>query len=665
MNRTIPWLATVVVMLGASLDCSALGLGSPRTSAVLGRPLDISVPVRVEPGEGLSAECISADVSFGDVPVRPSLVRVRIEPSGAPDEQLIRVTTDQAVEEPIVTLTVNANCAARLGRTYTVFADPPRVQPAPPQQAVAPVPARRSESARADVPPPSGIAPPAAGPAPTAPKPAPARPRAARVARGTPTAPAPARRDAAVAAAPAEAPARARRPAAAPPVKSAGPRLQLDALDAELAAPTLRLSDQLSTPKPQTADERQAAAAAWQAMNATPDERVRENERLQALERSLQEMRAESSRTRETLEQLQAQLRRAEEARYANPLVYVLVAICVLMALMLAWVLRRQAGARALWAPSALPLESRSADMDGIPPRPGRPAASPPDAEVTSPDAKLAVAATEANRRQQEVYSAAVAAQRTVAIPRESLVAAAPAMEEGAHSGKVSVEELIDLEQQAEFFVALGQEESAIDLLRSHVLGYPDGSPLPYLKLLEIYQRRGERHHYEDIRAQFNERFNAYAPGWEDALADGRSLEDYPTVISRLQSLWESPPRALEVLQASLLRRDASAQTFDLPAYRELLMLYSVARDRVEGSPADGEIDVLLPLGDDDDEFSHSMLEPLMATTPIKPYDGVMPEHGVDLELEPHEPPPAAAQPSRIDFEPIHLDLPHDDRRGS
>src|SRR6185369_12997803 len=68
----------------------------------------------------------------------------------------------------------------------------------------------------------------------------------------------------------------------------------------------------------------------------------------------------------------------------------------------------------------------------------------------------------------------------------------------------VSAEELIDLEQQAEFFVVLGQDEAAIDLLVGHLRDSGGTSPLPYLKLLEIYRRRGERESYERTRERFN-----------------------------------------------------------------------------------------------------------------------------------------------------------------
>ena len=101
---------------------------------------------------------------------------------------------------------------------------------------------------------------------------------------------------------------------------------------------------------------------------------------------------------------------------------------------------------------------------------------------------------------------------------------------------ELSVEELIDLEQQADFFVVLGQDEAAIDLLMGHVRSSGGVSPLPYLKLLEIYRRRGEHDSYERVRERFNRRFSAYAPDWDVDLTHGRTLESYPGVVPRLRS---------------------------------------------------------------------------------------------------------------------------------
>ena len=166
---------------------------------------------------------------------------------------------------------------------------------------------------------------------------------------------------------------------------------------------------------------------------------------------------------------------------------------------------------------------------------------------------------------------------------------------------ELSVEELIDLEQQAEFFVVLGQDEAAIELLMSHVRNDGGISPLPYLKLLEIYKRRGDADAYERIRDRFNRRFNAYAPDWASDLQQGLSLEAYPETVQRLQELWGAPAKAMETLAAALFRRDASDQTYDLPAYRELLFLYAIARDFQEHGVADlgRDVDLLLPMHDD------------------------------------------------------------------
>jgi hypothetical protein len=95
----------------------------------------------------------------------------------------------------------------------------------------------------------------------------------------------------------------------------------------------------------------------------------------------------------------------------------------------------------------------------------------------------------------------------------------------------VSVDELIDLEQQAEFFLVLGEEDAAIDLLMVHLRSTGGISPLPYLKLLEIYRRRQDRESYERMRKRFDRRFNAVAPEWDTDLERGRELQDYPAVL--------------------------------------------------------------------------------------------------------------------------------------
>ena len=122
---------------------------------------------------------------------------------------------------------------------------------------------------------------------------------------------------------------------------------------------------------------------------------------------------------------------------------------------------------------------------------------------------------------------------------------------------------------------------------------------MPYLQLLEIHQRRGDRASYEEVRQAFQRRFNAFAPEWSSDLHFGRALEEYPQAIARLQALWPTPLHAMQSLDSLLFRRSEGDETFDFPAYRELLFLYSIARELAGNVETDfGSIDLFLPLED-------------------------------------------------------------------
>jgi hypothetical protein len=226
---------------------------------------------------------------------------------------------------------------------------------------------------------------------------------------------------------------------------------------------------------------------------------------------------------------------------------------------------------------------------------------------------------------------------------------------------ELSVEELMDLEQQAEFFIVLGQDDAAIELLMSHVRTDGGNSPLPYLKLLEIHRRLGDVDSYERIRERFNRRFNAYAPDFAADPQEGRSLVDYPETIERLQSLWATPARVMQTLDASLFRRNKGDATFDLPAYRELLFLYAIARDLAEsvGVPPSTGVDLLLPLDESAEEpvsrlsASSGVSHSAYADTTTLPVDLNLADHRAATSPEPGR--GDAAQPGFIDF---HLDLP-------
>ena len=229
-----------------------------------------------------------------------------------------------------------------------------------------------------------------------------------------------------------------------------------------------------------------------------------------------------------------------------------------------------------------------------------------------------------------------------------------PAAERAGSLRDVTIEELIDLEQQAEFFVVLGQDEAAIDLLVEHLRSTGGGSPLPYLKLLEIHHRRGNRDAYDRTRSRFNQRFNAYAPEWEAGLEHGLDLEDYPGIVPRLQQAWPRPLDAMAELEALLFRK-SHGELFDLPAYRDVLFLYSLARDLLDREAAhSGDVDLLLPLSDGG-QFRPTAPHPYFGLERRSVFDGSgsdeAPTAPVDLDLS------SANEPLRI-FAPLSASQP-------
>jgi hypothetical protein len=166
---------------------------------------------------------------------------------------------------------------------------------------------------------------------------------------------------------------------------------------------------------------------------------------------------------------------------------------------------------------------------------------------------------------------------------------------------------------------------------------------MPYLKLLDIHRRRGDAPAYEDVRQQFNQRFNGYAPAWDAPPAASTPLEAREDVMARLQDAWPTPPRAMGVLEELLFRTSPGAEPFDLDAYREALFLYELARDRIEHEASMSTVDLELPIGP---EFAPGelVMHPLRATMPVMPDPSVSRPLDVDLELdvllvdEPHEP---------------------------
>lgn len=600
------------LLLGLAFGCigqgaAALGFGAVPGAVVLGQPVDLRIPLRLEPGEDVGPECVGATVYFGDQLQQRGTTTAALVPAlpGA-TERVLRIVTTTRISEPVVTVEVFAGCGSRIARNFTLFADPPLFE-APATLASAPSASTPAVAAAETVPPAAAdrAAPVAAEAAPRPPRPRPpakrARPRPAPAAVAT-------------------------APATAPPVPQAAPAAPVSQ---DVATSRLKLATLEQGAVPTSAGEPAlAVAAAEAAASAASAVAAAASARAAELEAASSRLRADAASKEQTITELRSRLQQLEGERSQSLLVYALGGLALLLSALLFWMWRQREQEReaSAW------LEQAAAAN----PRPDTPEGDAATAEAvafapSSAPAPLAVTGG---------FDDTQAASRTGLASRPGglggpISAPAPL---AAERREVSVEELIDLEQQAEFFIVLGQDEAAIDLLMGHLRSTSDASPLPYLKLLEICKRRGDRKEYERLRERFNSRFATHAPEWETDLQSGMTLEDYPAVVGRLQSLWSQPQRAMEVLQATLLRAptdtDTQADSFDLPAYRELMLLYSVARDLSESGPESVAVDVLLPLGEADSSSAMPVFERLIATTSLEAQPSVHKPLTVDLPLD-------------------------------
>ncbi|CAN5840733.1 hypothetical protein BH11PSE8_BH11PSE8_08940 [soil metagenome] len=613
----------------ASPAAHALGFGRIVNQTQLGQPLNFAAMVRLTGQESLARECVSAEVYSGDNRLQASQVRVTLEPGGDANERSVRVTSNAVIDEPVLTVNVTVGCAAKMSRRFVSFIDPPgmalaQFDPAPetlaPQRTyspLAPLVAIVQAATPASAVPlseRSAQRPAAASAVGVSDKPsvrAAAAVRTRTAARPVPAA------GKAVASAASKSKAEARRKsrppvvvaraATAKPATTGGARLQLEAAPA-IVAPAASSPVDLAALAAVASAASAASAAEAKAAEQTALLNL-ERERIQRLEDGMMRLRTESQATRQSLTQLQSRLKDAETDRYSNPLVYALAGLSALLAALAAALWWRQSHAPTATQWWAAPPLASDAGANQMSESVFGPASAPaPLGGVTSGamGGNTAAAARSADspisERMPLVDIIATSSTTTSSQPGLRNAALEPAHE-------LSVEELIDLEQQAEFFIVLGQDEAAIDLLMSHVRSSGGNSPLPYLKLLEIYRRRGDTDAYQRIRERFNRRFSAYAPEWDADLQLGKALEDYPEILARLQGLWIMPTRVMTLIDASLFRRNVSDETFDLPAYRELLFLYSIARDLAESDAGDvivssndvgasGDVDLLLPLDD-------------------------------------------------------------------
>lgn len=666
--------AALAAWLGGATPALAITVGAPHTQSALFQPLRLVLPLQLQPGETLNPDCVTVVVVAGETRLPGDQIQVQLQGRTEGEVSAVRVSTLAPIDEPLVTLNLSLGCPTRFTRQFTALIDPPgptaRAEPLPTvpegdqlyspalRAALATSGSRASDllaagksapasAASAAVPEPPVTLPSAAASATTpAATPAAKAPRAPRASKPRDTThrtphqtPTPlAQADQAATSSP-------------PPTTRPAARLQLEAPEV-LSAPAAPVA--ASEPRPSAASAAATGAA---------------QERVVQLEAELARMRAESREMKEALKQLTAQLRQSP-ANDRNWLL-MLGGISLLLAVACGWLFLqlqrlRRVSQEAWWA--------QLADGEGVGrSRRGAPSSASP--LVVPPETWPSPDEPEAPSHRDEPVTAAVPAARGAQVTRVDIETDAgqdflngnlppsakdapdtvpvgdeavslqlldmpqsntdlqplQALPERAAAEGVSVEELIDLEQQVDFFMVLGQHEAAVDLLSQRLHETGRHTALPYLKLLEILQRHGDQGGFERVAQEFSERFHAQAPVWSDDIAAGEGLLAYAQAAELIIQSWRDAAMTMQLIQTLLAHGDPDGHAFNLAAYRDILMLYAVARDISEHEVRGADIDLFLPLDGSHQRSPTSM----MATMPWQRPGGSAPMPGpVDLDLD-------------------------------
>lgn len=604
-----------IVLIGAAIDSGALTLGRLQGAALLGRPLDVLIAVQQAPDEDITGLCFEADVFYADVKVDASRVRVKLDAGSQAQMQSVRISSSVNVDEPVVTVYLRAGCSQKTSRRYVLLADlasdvapaPALAAPEPLSASVLPAPApalRPSASAIAAK----------TGPAIQAPVSGAQRP-SRRNGLGLESrsgsaklAPAiPAQAPAVIASKKTDLQKAGRQPQIAGSATGKS-LLKLDPADMLLSGDIrLRLSSELGVTALGNEKLRADAIALWRAINANPQDVLRESQQVEALEANVRTLRALTVKNQQTVDKLTLLVQEAQSGQFDSRLVYALTALLVLAMAAAAYFWSRQRGAFVSggdwwhYSHQANEAVNQNPVVQNKVLR-----AEPPVTSAAKTVAEQALVQespigvdivldlnesrfssfNQENELNRPDRRNVVKGKVQAAAPADLALEVGAALDSrdfpqslGGALRAVNAEELLDIRQQAEFFLALGQYDQATQILESRISEHGESSPLVYLDLLKIFHSLGRESQYLTLRDDFNLRFKGQLTEFATFHAEGKTLEDYPAALASISALWPSA-HVMGLIEDCIFRNPGEGrdQSFDLAAFRELLMLHAIAR---------------------------------------------------------------------------------------
>jgi pilus assembly protein FimV len=569
-KNTKKFLAVGVALAGFATVSSALTLGRVRGAVLLGQPLGLTVVVQAEADEAASDLCFDADVYYGDVRQeggRVSVMPLRQE-GGTPTS--VKINVASPVDEPIVTVYLRSGCGQKTSRKYVLLSDlASDVAPSlPGDNATKPL-----------------IIAPVAGGKITTSSQAVFEPSlrvdksrqlektkiSAQVRKST------SRIHTKQIRLPPE------------PKRAFGSKshLKLSILDlVDIRDPDLKLSSELNTVPSDNPQKREEALALWQSMNTSSQDVIKDERQQKSLADDLKSLREISGKNQRDLQEISIRLQSAESQRYANPLVYALGGLLTMALLGLGVLLAKSRSGRhsSPWWRSDSPnydegdqiLPSSHVDV-------AVPISTLTVAEAPETTNVLAVAA--ATTLDHDFTNSGLDIDLGLDAP-PSFTPDIPKpvqRREVSHSlhaslHAINTQEMLDVRQQADFFMTLGQHEEAIGLLEASIRESEASNPLVYLDLLKVLHTLSRKPAFDHYRSEFNAIFTGRVEAYATFGQPGNALDAYPQICGEISELWGSDT-TVDFLEQCMVRRpeDAPELYFDLDAFRDLILLHAVA----------------------------------------------------------------------------------------
>ena len=569
-TELLAWVACGVASL-AAVSAHAFTLGDLRGSALIGRTLDVTVPVQAGPGEEATVACFTAEVFHADTRQAAPALSVIQAAGGA---AVVRIQANTLIDEPIVSVELRARCGSTTTRRYTLLADIAPVEP-PVTMAgerltqVAPI------TKAAGV----GSLSPSAGTTPSRTRTAIVKPLASVT----------------------------RKPR--PPV--ATPKAEGSELKVPLAQSASRSSGKavLKLDPLDVFSDRIAALDSPMLFEPSEDALLQAKQ-ISTLETDLQSLRTRLARSDAELQELKTQLQLSQSEQVSALWVYLLAGLVLICLAALAWLLLMQRKTRQAEEPKWHDSHHQASEYD----------LSEEMGSATEPAQAV---------QAKEPVLAALAATPTPEGDKSASNSHSPDTVSASLDGvqSFSVEPILDIRQQAEFFVSLGQTDRALHILKKQIDGASQPNPLIFLDLLTLQHSLGLKPDFRDSRNAFNRHFTGVVPEFSSFTEQSKDLLEYPEVIDRLVLDWPGS-KSLSLLNSWIVRtpKGAGHTSFDLAAFRDLLLLHAIAEELADQPSVDAP--------EQEPEVSVSTVPDIFKTPQGNTAIGVF-DPAMDLELLP------------------------------